>query len=269
MSVTNALDPRTSVWDLVAVQLRLLRLRHGWTCEQVGEVANASRSHVSNWEAGRRRPRLANVVPLDDAWDTGGLLATLIGYAMDGHDHPRVGSFLEFERTAVSIKYYGDDVVYGLFQTENYARALFHAGGAVDDIDAAVVKRMERQRWLDEANAPHLWVVLAQSVLWWQVGEPQVMREQLGHLLDISRHPRVSLRVLPVLAGWPGISGSLSIMTTRGAEVAYLEAGRMGKVIERFPEVQEMCMLIDGIGARAFPEDQSRALIEHMRGRLK
>ncbi|MFD0539606.1 helix-turn-helix domain-containing protein [Actinomadura luteofluorescens] len=52
MESHDSLDPRSSLWDLVAVQLRLLRLHHGWTCQQVGEVANASRSHVSNWEAG-------------------------------------------------------------------------------------------------------------------------------------------------------------------------------------------------------------------------
>ena len=74
MESHDSLDPRSSLWDLVAVQLRNLRLNHGWTCQQVGDVANASRSHVSNWEAGRRRPAVANLAQLDDAWDTANLL---------------------------------------------------------------------------------------------------------------------------------------------------------------------------------------------------
>ncbi|WP_279484325.1 helix-turn-helix transcriptional regulator [Actinomadura sp. GC306] len=265
----DSLDPRSSLWDLVAVQLRNLRLNHGWTCQQVGDVANASRSHVSNWEAGRRRPSVANLAPLDEAWDTANLLTSLAEHAKEGHDRPRVGSFLQYEQTAMSLKNYSSDVVFGLLQTEEYARSLFQRGGVVDDIEAAVNDRMERQQRLHEADPPHLWVVLAQPVLWWQVGGPEVMRSQLKHLLQISEPAHISLRVLPVSAGWPGVSGSLSLMTTRETEVAYLESGRMGRLVERPPEVRDLRVNYDRIGALALPEDQSRTLIKNMLGLIK
>lgn len=269
MESHDALDPRSSLWDLVAVQLRLLRLNHGWTCQQVGDVANASRSHVSNWEAGRRRPTLANLAALDEAWDTADLLTSLAEHAKDGHDRPRVGAFLKYERTATSIKNYSSDVIPGLFQTEDYARALFRRGGVVPDIEVAVQERMDRQQRLYEANPPHLWVVLAQPVLWWQVGRAEVMREQLDHLLKMAELDRVSVRVLPVSAGWPGVSGSLVLMSTRDTEVVYLESGRMGRLVERPPEIREFSVSYDQIGALALPEDQSQMLIEHMLGLMK
>jgi transcriptional regulator with XRE-family HTH domain len=269
MESHDSLDPRSSLWDLVAVQLRLLRLNHGWTCQQVGDVANASRSHVSNWEAGRRRPNQANLAPLDEAWDTAGLLTSLAEHAKDGHDRPRVGAFLEYERTATSIKAYTSDVVFGLLQSEGYARALFQKGGVVEDVERAVQDRLERQQRLYTANPPHLWVVLAQPVLWWQVGGPDVMAEQLAHLLRMAELDHVSLRVLPVSAGWPGVSGSLSLMTTRDTEVAYLESGRMGRLVDRLPELRESGVSYDKIGALALPEDQSATLIKHMLGLIQ
>ncbi|MBO2458733.1 helix-turn-helix domain-containing protein [Actinomadura violacea] len=269
MESHDALDPRSSLWDLVAVQLRNLRTTHGWTCQQVGDVARASRSHVSNWEAGRRRPNQANLAPLDEAWDTADLLTSLAEHAKNGQDRPRAGSFLEYERTATSIKNYTSDVVFGLLQSEGYARALFRRGGVVDDIDAAVAERLGRQERLYEAKPPKLWVILAQPVLWWQVGDSRVMRGQLEHLLEVARLEHVSLRVFPVSAGWPGVSGSLSLMATSDSEVAYLESGRMGRVVERPVEVRELSVGYDGIGARALPEDQSRTLIEHMLGLMR
>ena len=266
MESHDSLDPRSSLWDLIAVQLRNLRVNHGWTCQQVGDVANASRSHVSNWEAGRRRPTQANLAPLDEAWDTAALLTSLAEHAKDGHDRPRVGSFLKYEQAATSIKNYSSDVIPGLFQTADYARALFKRGGVVDDIESAVNERMQRQQRLHEPNPPYLWVVLAQPVLWWQVGGREVMLGQLDHLLHLSTLPRISVRVLPVSAGWPGVSGSLVIMTSRDTEVAYLESGRMGRLVERPPEIRELSVNYEQIGAVSLPEDQSQTLIEHMRG---
>ncbi|MEV3926846.1 helix-turn-helix domain-containing protein [Actinomadura coerulea] len=270
MESHDSLDPRSSLWDLVAVQLRLLRLNHGWTCQQVGDVANASRSHVSNWEAGRRRPGQANLAPLDEAWGTAGLLTSLAEHAKDGHDRPRVGAFLQYERDATSIRNYSSDVIPGLLQTESYARSLFQRGGVVDDVERAVSDRMERQKPLYGVNPPNLWVILAQPVLWWQVGKgTSLMRDQIDHLLQVARLDHVSLRVYPVSAGWPGVSGSLVLMSTRHTEVAYLESGRMGRVIDRPPEIHDLNVSYDRIGALALPEDQSRTLIKHMLGLMK
>lgn len=266
MESHDALDPRSSLWDLVAVQLRLLRTSHGWTCQQVGDVAKASRSHVSNWEAGRRRPNQANLAPLDEVWNTADLLTCLAEHAKNGQDRPRVGSFLEYERTASTIKNYSSDVIPGLLQTEDYARALFRRGGVVEDIEEAIKDRLRRQQRLCEAKPPRLWFILAQPVLWWQVGDPGVMRAQLVHLLQASSLDHVSLRVLPVAAGWPGVSGSLVFMSTPSSQVVYLESGRMSRLIDRPSEIHEFDVSYDQIAALALPEDQSRTLIEHMLG---
>ncbi|NYE10437.1 hypothetical protein BJ999_000733 [Actinomadura citrea] len=201
---------------------------------------------------------------MDEAWGTAGLLTSLAEHAKDGHDRPRVGAFLQYERNATSIKAYTSDVVFGLLQSESYARALFQRGGVVEDVEGAVRERLERQQRLYTANPPHLWVILAQPVLWWQVGGAEVMAQQLANLLRMAELDHVSLRVLPVSAGWPGVSGSLSLMSTRNAEVAYLESGRMGRLVDRQSEIREFSVRYDKIGALALPEDQSAALIKHM-----
>ena len=56
---------------------------------------------------------------------------------------------------------------------------------------------MDRQATLDEEQPPDLWVVLSENVLRAQVGGPDVMRTQLGRLIEVAGQPTVTLQVLP------------------------------------------------------------------------
>jgi hypothetical protein len=112
--------------------------------------------------------------------------------------------YVGLEAAADSISDYGLAVVPGLLQTSDYARALVRAGGPTltpDIVEQRVETRMDRQRLLYSPEPPAFAAVLDESVLHRVVESPVVMLAQLRKLLEMSRLPNVSIRVVPFDAG--------------------------------------------------------------------
>jgi hypothetical protein len=90
-------------------------------------------------------------------------------------------------------------MIHGLFQTEEYARALIAIYGATGGVAAArLATRMERQRRV--LGRCRVSYVLDQSALYRLVGSPEIMATQLRHLLDVAALPNVVLQVMPEVA---------------------------------------------------------------------
>ncbi|MFE3001857.1 helix-turn-helix domain-containing protein [Nocardia sp. NPDC059246] len=115
--------------------------------------------------------------------------------------------FVGLETSAQSMDIYRPDVVPGLLQTADYARALdriYFPNDSEDEQDRRVQLRMNRQTIITRKARPtKTSVVLHESVLHTVVGGPAVMAGQLRKLADISTRPNVSIRVLPFNAGLP------------------------------------------------------------------
>ena len=102
---------------------------------------------------------------------------------------PGSGTSWTKEREATVIKEFEALAIPGLFQTEDYARALFRAcklGVDDEEIDKHVAGRLERQQILTRAKPPMMWVVLDEAVIRRPVGGPQVMYDQLAHLTEVA-----------------------------------------------------------------------------------
>ena len=255
-------DPRSSMYDFIAYYLRFLRRQHGWAGGALAELLNCARSSISRLEGGQAKLALDQAEKIDIAWNTGGLFGIMVYYATYAGDPDWFKAHLELEGRATSLKIYELSVVPGLLQTEEYARALFRSFG-VKDVDGQVTQRMERQERLVGPSAPRLWVLLAQPVLEWYVGGPDVLYRQLAKLLEISQMPNVSLRVLPKTAGaHPGLPGAFKIMRVGGVDLVYTEAVGGGRLAQAVSEVEIFLDRYDGIGAKALPEDSSRRLVE-------
>ena len=107
-----------------------------------------------------------------------------------------------YERTRL-MRVYCSAVVPGLFQTPQYASALMSAitafRGTPDDVTNAVAARMHRNRILHKRE--HRFdVIIEESVLRYQIGDPQVMTGQLDYLLKVMSLPSVSLGIIPFTA---------------------------------------------------------------------
>lgn len=95
-------------------------------------------------------------------------------------------------------------VVPGLLQTEEYARQMSRGGPREldrDDIERRIQVRMERQRILAREDRPRLWAVVDEAVIRRVVGSPEVMREQLRHLIDTAEQGKTTFQVVPFNAG--------------------------------------------------------------------
>ncbi len=86
MSVRESIDPASSLWAWLAFDLWFQRTQRGLSLAQTAMIVHVTRATVSNWEAGRLRPRDTYMRRLDQAWETGGHFERLHMFACGGHD---------------------------------------------------------------------------------------------------------------------------------------------------------------------------------------
>lgn len=110
--------------------------------------------------------------------------------------------YLELEQAASVIRTYEVQLIPGLLQTEEYARAIIRLGigGKVppDEVERHVRLRLRRQQILTGLDAPHLWVILDEGALLRTVGDLRIMFDQIEHLIDACELPHVTIQVLPL-----------------------------------------------------------------------
>ncbi|CAM3931308.1 helix-turn-helix transcriptional regulator [Nocardiopsis rhodophaea] len=109
----------------------------------------------------------------------------------------------DFEAEASVIRAFEGLVIPGLLQTPAYAHALFEGGRYTgpEDIERRVHARMARRDILTRFQPVHLRVVMDEAALRRMIGGPEVMAEQLRHLLYMAKLPNVDLQLLPFAAG--------------------------------------------------------------------
>jgi transcriptional regulator with XRE-family HTH domain len=136
--------------------------------------------------------------------------------------------YLDLEQEASELACFQSDIVPGLLQTEDYARALIQTADqviAADDMEKFVRLRMERQERLCGDNPLMVRVILVEAALYTEVGGSAVLRDQLDHLLKLPDN--VDLRVLPFAAGGhPAVGCNYIVLAFPGEaepEVVYTE----------------------------------------------
>ena len=264
MHARELLDPASSLWHWIAIALRFWRLREGLSGSQMGLIMTCNRHTVSNMEAGRYKITDAQAKAVDERFNLNGHFQRLLKYAREGHDPDWFREHLEYEAKARQLRIWELSLIPGLFQTEEYARAQFTLAGE-KDIEGAVSARMARQGILTKDAPPFVWVVLDQAVISRPMGGPEVMREQLAKLLELSALHHVSVRVVPWSAGGHlGQEGAFKVMTVGATDVVYTEASMGGRLAQGTSEVESFAILYDQISVKALPEDLSRSLIQEV-----
>src|SRR4029077_4707541 len=149
---------------LVGIQLHWFRDAAGITPEQAAYEIRASRSKISRMENGLVRFKerdVTDLLPLYGSHDEQirSRLVTLARQANTPGWWSRYGdimadwfeSYLGLEMAASVIRTFELQFVHGLFQTEDYARAvtlLGHTSAAADEIERRVSLRLKRQELL-------------------------------------------------------------------------------------------------------------------------
>src|SRR2546423_1189541 len=155
------------------------------------------------------------------------------------------------------IRTYEVQYIPGLLQTADYMRAVMAGRGVLDgDSERRVKVRLERQNvLLREQDPPRLWAVVDEAALRRPVGSPEIMRQQLSHLLEMMERPNVTVQVLPFQSGAHAAeAGAFTIL--RFAEpdlpdVVYLEHLAGALYLDKRDDVDVYLQVIERISVTA------------------
>jgi transcriptional regulator with XRE-family HTH domain len=199
----------------LAAELRRLRIASGLTAEDAGNRLGWSKAKISRYELAQGGVKPADVARLLDLYMVEGshrdeLLAlaeeaTHKGWWETYSDVLAEGNlaYIGLEAEATSILEWQINVVPGLLQTEQYAREILTGYHEVATISPrAIERRLEtrllRQQLITRDEPLEYAVVLDESVLHRQRGDPSVMHAQLQRLADFSQLPNVTIQILPL-----------------------------------------------------------------------
>jgi transcriptional regulator with XRE-family HTH domain len=228
---------------LLGMQLLRLRKAAGIAPEQAGYEIRASRSKISRMENGRVRCKERDVTDLltlygvTDATTRTALVALVRQGNAPGwwskYDDIMADWFevyLGLEAAAAVIRTFELQFVHGLFQTEDYARAvtlLGHMTAPADEIDRRVSLRLKRQDLLAGPEAPQVWSVIDEGALRRPVGGRAVMHAQLKRLIEVAEWRNVTVQVVPFGRGGHAAAGGAFTVLRFGEpevpDVVYIE----------------------------------------------
>lgn len=153
--------------------------------------------------------------------------------------------YVSLEEGATEVRTYAVEPVHGLFQTEDYARAITQASPlpAPGDVDRLVEARLARQARLTSDDPVHVHAVLAEGVLHTEVGGPEVMRAQLKRLVELADLPNITIQVCPFNHGAHAATGFpftlLRLPNSEGLDVVYLEDQTSARYVDNDPDEQQ------------------------------
>ncbi|WP_433476644.1 helix-turn-helix domain-containing protein [Spirillospora sp. CA-142024] len=225
---------------------------------ELAELANVARSYISHVECGRTKCRRDFAERLDATLNAEGQIVEAWDDLLEKIKHVRYPThfvaFPKAEGSADQLRVYETHLVYGLFQTEAYARVLL-----VDD--DAVATRMRRQGLLSRKPRPLISVVLEESILYRQVGSKEVMRDQLEYLVELSLREGIFLQVA-MTAHYRGARASFTIATQADrSEIAYVVKATGGEVTRDPSELTRMSAVMHLLNTKALNTEDSRAYI--------
>ncbi|MFI7664296.1 helix-turn-helix domain-containing protein [Nocardia sp. NPDC049526] len=186
--------------------------------------------------------------------------------------------YVGLEDAAKRFSSYHTTLIPGLLQTPEYRRELHWTefpGMPSDEVERRIELHRRRQERLHSKAKPlEMRVLLDESVLRRVQGSPEVMSAQLTHLVEASRLPNVSVRVVPLSAGrHKGVfTGSFVLLefprhpTAKLTEppVVYIQGFTGALYLEKTDEVDEYRDAYAGIQRVALDEDASRGLIQQI-----
>ncbi|MBC7268045.1 MULTISPECIES: helix-turn-helix domain-containing protein [Streptomyces] len=263
-------------------ELRRLRELKGMTAEEVAERLLVSQSKISRLENGRRSISQRDVRDLCGVYEVEDhrIVDSLMQMAKDSRQQGWWHSFgdipysvyIGLETDAASLRVYDPQVVPGLLQTRNYAESLITGAlpeAAQADIDKRVQVRLRRQERISAPENPlRLWAVLDEAAVRREVGNRQVMIEQLEYLLEASQLPHVTVQLIPFSMGaHPGVSGQYAILEFPDAadsSVVYIEGVTSDLYLEKAQDVQKYSVMYEHLRAQALNADQTREYISNV-----
>ncbi|MET8867458.1 helix-turn-helix transcriptional regulator [Nonomuraea sp. NPDC004580] len=291
MSDLNDVSDGSGLWSapttlraLIGAQLRRLREAQGVSREEAAFLIRGSNSKISRMEAGRtgfKARDVADLLTLYGVTDDGARASLLAlveqANAPSWWQEYREAipdwfePFLGLEQDACLIRAYEVQLVPGLLQTEDYARAVITQGAesaGSHSVEQRVALRMRRQRVLTRDDPARLWVVLDEAALHRRVAGEAIMRAQWEHLTKMSELPHVTIQVLPftssACAGGLGPVTILRFPQQQLPDVVYIEQLTTAQYLTKSADVLPHHALMDELGLAALPPERTAGLLREL-----
>ena len=272
------MQPRTrqrknaSAMKLVGKLVGLFRIAANLTQAQLADRAAIQLETIASIEQGRRRllPDLAR--RLDQLLDTKGALETAVDNMPEVDLIPAwAEQYMDLEREALALSWYDNQVIPGLLQTENYARAVFRNRVPVfsdDEIRTQTTNRLERQAILHRPSPPTISMVIWEPVLMLQLLNDEDHAEQLHHLRECAELPGVCLQVLSLgHRTHAGLDGPFTLVETPDYQrIAYSETQRGSQLVSNPDEVSILTQKYAMLRAQALNPEETLRLLNRLVG---
>ncbi len=263
-----------------ADELRAHRAERGWTQADVAANTMYSESLIAQVETCRKAATPGLAKALDrvfatpgytegspDALGSPGTFGRLVARLRNLPFPASFRSFAPHEQEATALYIFEHSMIPGLLQTEAYARAIFEGFPDVTDdvVNERLAGRLSRQAILDrdEPPPPVVCALMDQSALNREIGGPAVMRDQLMHLVAMSRRPNITVQIIPNTGAHPGLLGAFTVADLGGSPgIVNLEDIADGRVAEDVATVSMVALRFHSLRGDALSKGASRDLIE-------
>ncbi|MFD0855629.1 helix-turn-helix transcriptional regulator, partial [Actinomadura adrarensis] len=233
----------------------------GWTQESVARRANngagVKPQYIGAVENGRTRCTREFAETMDKVLDANGELLYLYDDLVKDATFPTWFDWHTVEPEAILLESWQPLVVHGLLQTPAYASALLKNKDAVE-------ARINRQNILsrEKPTPPDFSLLQDEVSLHRLTGSPEVMREQLEHLIYMAERGGVTLQVVPSRADHDGNNGAFTIATLADrTEIAYADMAVQGLTMSDPEDLANLNRTLITVRSLALPVGQSMDMI--------
>ncbi|MEW2065708.1 helix-turn-helix transcriptional regulator [Streptomyces sp. NPDC007346] len=259
---------RVTSWQLIGAQLRHFRRIAGLTQAVLAERVGVGEDTIASIEQGRRALQLDLAIQIDELLDTKGALRVAVEKVPRKERYQAlVKDFVQYEQDAVSLISYESQLIPGLLQTEAYARFIFGCNYPPleeEEIEKRVADRLDRQKILGRRPRPILHFILEESILHTQLGDPEMMREQLLHLRRCMDLPFVTIQIMPRnTPRHAGLAGPLVLLETPDHDqLAYIEGQLRAELYDDPADVSALMQRYGMLRSQALTVEESARLLD-------
>ncbi|MGW4464601.1 helix-turn-helix domain-containing protein [Micromonospora sp. NPDC004704] len=254
--------------DLLVEELIAARTSRGMTQEEWARQIKFSPTHVSSVETQHRPPTTDYVAAIDKAFQTGGVYTRLLAkFASIEAEPVWHRDWLVHEQRATLLRWFEPLYLPGMLQTEAYARQVLRdARISSETAEQLLASRLERQEALKRDRPTRFVFVIDETILYRPIvhGRPEMMVEQLEHLLTCAEQANIDIHLVPREAGvYPGLQGAFIMATYQdGTVVSQVDHQVRAQVLTGADDIVTLQGLWEAIRSDSLPRAQSIELIK-------
>lgn len=231
------MNRNTSKSIALGARLRNVREANKLSQRALAREIGVVHSLLSRNESGQRVPTRAEVIRILEPLDiTDREREEILAMTEDPAGSPlavidlperraQLAALVEVEQMAHEVVSWSPLIIPGLLQVSAYTRSIMESAKIPEgEVATRVAVRMGRRDVLTRRNPVRFTALIGEAVLKQTIGGREVMTEQFDHLLMMSAHENVDLRIVPSTTGWhPGLDGAFHLLKCNGTSFVHLE----------------------------------------------